>query len=265
MLACVLPVSRPTRAWTMLPSGPKSRIAPGFSRPAPRLRLGALVRVPPAPFLRPRRTVRGLPACCSWRQSWGSARFGTARFGAATCVMAFAPRLSPRRPVVPTLWLAPECRACRPRDLRRGAGFPGRQHVPVPRFCPAKLYSPSVAATEVRAGLLQSLFRPRGCVTAAKLRRSVARLVRLRGVHRIPCLLALRRVRRGDAYASFGSGHPGTSRLCSTAGAVPPDQHCCWKVAVAPLGLPVRSCPDRPVLAHELSAAIQFPLLPRAL
>lgn len=130
----------------MLPSGPKSRIAPGFFRPAPRLRLGALVRVPPAPFLRPRRTVRGLPACCSWRQSWGSARFGTTVLH-SDLRRSDSLQLSPKRPVVSALWLAPECRAGRPCDLRRSAGFPGRQHVPVPRSCPAKLYSPSVAAT----------------------------------------------------------------------------------------------------------------------
>ena len=229
------PRLRPARAWTMLPSGPKSRIAPGFFRPAPRLRLGALVRVPPAPFLRPRRTVRGLPACCSWRQSWGSARFGTT---------IFTPRLSPKRLREPS------------PDLRRGRGtiHPAGLHPcgdpaePVCTGAADPVDATCVEATELfrlaarsRAALLpcEALLpvgsgdrldcsnRPRGCVTAAKLRRSVARLVRLRGVHRIPCLLALRSVRRGDTYASFDSGHPGTSRLCSTAGAVPPAQHCC--------------------------------------
>jgi hypothetical protein len=82
--------------------------------------------VPPAPFSRPRRTVCGLPACCSWRQSWGSTRFSTARF---------TPRLSPRRLTCSMLRLASKRPICS-----------GWQHVPVPRSCPAKLYSPSVAA-----------------------------------------------------------------------------------------------------------------------
>lgn len=233
----------------MLPSGPESRIAPGFSRPDPPLAAGrSLVRVPPAPFLRPRRTVRGLPACCSWRQSWGSARFGTA---------VFSPRLASWRPVVPASRLASRCRAGRPRDLRRGAGFPGRQHVPVPRSCPAKCCSPPVAATESRAGLLQPLARPRGCVTAALARLLVAKLPTGRGVHRFPCLLALRPVRRGDAYASPVSSRTGTSRPCSTAGAVPPHRHRCREMAVTPLGLPVHRSPGRRPLAqgHPVESA----------
>lgn len=97
LLACVLPFcDRPVRR-RCCQAALNAGITSVTFRPAPRLRLGAFVCVPPAPFLRPRRTVRGLPACCSWRQSWGSTRFSTAHF---------TPRLSPRRLTCSMLRLA---------------------------------------------------------------------------------------------------------------------------------------------------------------
>lgn len=146
-------------------------------------------------------------------------------------------------------------------DCGRGARVsPGRRHVPAPRSCPSKPCSPTVAATSLRAGLLQpprvaagARHRcdrpPHRCQWACRARRSPRPLPSRASCAASPLPF------RGESPR-----RPCTTGPCSTAGAVPPPGHRCLVGAVAPLGLPVPlPAAGEAALAHDFLLASALP------
>lgn len=101
--------------------------------------LGCSPACRPRCFAQPRRTSRRLPACCSWRRSWGSARFGSPLF--------------------------------HPDSRRGGWVAPGGDAFPHRGFCPSKLSSSRVAATWLRAGVASNRLPNRGSASLLRLLR----------------------------------------------------------------------------------------------
>ena len=173
---------RPARAWTMLPSDQTTRITPELSA-----RILVLRRRVRSSACRPRRFhgLGGLSAGCQHVAA------GASHGVRPVSVLSFLTRLSPKRPVIPA---SPTCvGAAGPADYATCVATPdsrGRQHVPVPRSCPAKLFSPTVAATECALDC-SSRFPDRWGASPRhwenRFQLSTCR------VHRDPCLLVLRK------------------------------------------------------------------------